>query len=122
MDDEAFESATGPTKIADDMDEFSGDIQKELDENFEGMGKKNTRKKKNKQANLYGDDTLGGAFDEGADSDEIHAKKGGKNNKGKKNKGKGAKEEPAEEEKATVDEPTEEVKKDFPLEVVYCSK
>jgi hypothetical protein len=41
------------------------------------MGKKNTRKKKTKEANLYGaDDNLDGAFDQGADSDEIHEKKG----------------------------------------------
>ena len=39
-------------------------------------------------------DDLVGAFDEGADSDEVHAKKGGKNNnkhkdkQGKKHKGK----------------------------------
>lgn len=54
-----------------------------MEENFEGAGaKRNTRKKKDKQANIYGDgadDALAGAFDEGADSDEIHAKKGGKN-------------------------------------------
>jgi len=30
--------------------------------------------------NVYGGQDLAGAFDEGADSDEVHAKKGGKNN------------------------------------------
>jgi len=39
--------------------------------------------------NVYGNqDALAGAFDEGADSDEVHAKKGGKTNKGGKHQGK----------------------------------
>lgn len=36
-------------------------------------------------------DDLAGAFDEGADSDEIHAKKGKKGNKEKKEKHQGKK-------------------------------
>lgn len=61
-----------------------------MEENFEGAGaKRNTRKKKNKQADIYGaDEALAGAFDEGADSDEIHAKKGGKSKNKKEHQGK----------------------------------
>lgn len=68
------------------MDE-DRNLAQEMEDNFGGMGKKNTRKKKNTQQNMQ-DDLIADAFDEGADSDEIHAKKGGKNkkkNKGKKN-------------------------------------
>lgn len=57
-------------------------MEKEIAENFEGVSKKNTRKKKNNNmGGMFGNqDALAGAFDEGADSDEVHAKKGGKNN------------------------------------------
>jgi len=53
------------------------------------MNKKNTRKKKNNNANIYGDiDVFAGAVDEEADESEVHAKKGGKTNKGGKHQGK----------------------------------
>jgi hypothetical protein len=67
------------------------DLEKEIADNFEGVSKKNTRKKKNNMGNVYGNQDFGGAFDEGADSDEIHAKKGGKNNNQKKEKHQGKK-------------------------------
>ena len=69
------------TTVAGHYSDREIDLQKEIAENFEGVSKKNTRKKKNNMGNVYGgQDALAGAFDEGADSDEVHAKKGGKNN------------------------------------------
>jgi len=81
-------------------------------------------------------DDLVGAFDEGADSDEIHAKKGGKNKnrgdkQGKKQKGKKGKAQESEEEEDQKQEEEkivhededvkEEVKEDeLPLGTIYC--
>jgi hypothetical protein len=79
LDDE-FDAPVKTTVAGHDSDREI-DLQKEIAENFEGVSKKNTRKKKNNMGNVYGgQDALAGAFDEGADSDEVHAKKGGKNN------------------------------------------
>jgi hypothetical protein len=55
------------------------DLQKEIEENFEGVSKKNTRKKKKDNTNIYaGQDDLAGAFADDADEDEMYSKKGGK--------------------------------------------
>ena len=130
--DSEFVQPTKTKVVAGDSD-VEIDLQKEIEENFEGVSKKNTRKKKNNNANIYGgQDQLAGAFDEEADEDEIHAKKGGKTQKGgkhqgKKNKNKQAKEEsePEEEEKK-VEEPekpeteSEEEEKEFPINMIYC--
>ena len=75
------------------------------------------------------------AFDEGADSDEVHAKKGGKNKKDrqKKTKKKDSDDEAEEEvkqpeEKAEVAEKVEEAvvveaeQPAYPVYVVYCAK
>ena len=85
-----------------------------LEENFEGVGKKNTRKKKTKGDNIYGgakdQDLIAAAFDEGADSDEVHEKKG-KHNKKDRQKKKGKKQESdaeEEEEKVQVEEAQDE--------------
>ena len=79
--DDEFVEATVKTKVAGHDSDHEIDLQKEIAENFEGVSKKNTRKKKNNMGMVYGNhDALAGAFDEGADSDEVHAKKGGKNN------------------------------------------
>ena len=44
--------------------------------NFEGIGKKNTRKKKDKNTNVFGGGTdLAGAFEDGSDSDDNLYKK-----------------------------------------------
>jgi len=55
-----------------------------LDENFENVEKKNTRKKKDKN-NKFGQDDQGqkdllAAMEEGSDSDDMYLKKGGKKN------------------------------------------
>ena len=112
-------------------------MQGEIEANFEGVGKKNTRKKKLKESNMQAIDDLAGAFDEGADSDEVHAKKGGKSNKNKDKQGKKHKKrkdssEHEEEKKETAQVEEEEIKvieapeeeeeftPEFPLNVVYC--
>ena len=78
---------------------------------------------------MYAEDNeLAGAFDQGADSDEIYEKKGGKGKKGGK-KGKGKKnqdddeEVPHEEEKEGHDaaEPDHE-HIEGPHGIIYCSK
>lgn len=102
------------------------------------MSKKNTRKKKNNNANIYNDmDVFAGAVDEDAEEDEVHAKKGGKTNKGggkhegKKEKKKKAKvhsesdeeekkEEPEPVAKSEESEPEEVEEADFPINMVYC--
>lgn len=75
---------------------------------------------------------MAAAFDEGADSDEVHARKGGKKDKKDKHQGKKknknkhqSDDELPEEEK--VEESKEEVKEpesgaNGPLEVIYCKK
>jgi hypothetical protein len=103
------------------------DVQGDLEAHFEGVAKKNTRKKKQKEANIYGGggDELAGAFDEGADSDEVYAKKGGKHNKKDKQQGKkknrkqdsDAEEEELKQEATAEPEPQQG---EFPLTVVYC--
>ena len=77
------EDAFGQTadQIPSTQPDAEHDLQKDLEANFEGIAKKNTRKKKQQQ---FGQDDLGGAFDANADSDEMYEKKGGKGNKGKK--------------------------------------
>ena len=68
----------------DEFDKATGDLNDQLEANFEGVAKKNTRKKKEKNTNIYeagGQADLLAAFDDGAESDEVHAKKGGKNKK-----------------------------------------
>ena len=71
-------------------------------------------------------DELIGAFDEGADSDEIHARKGKKKEK-KEDKKKGKKkdeEEKVEEEKKDDQddkEEEEEIVPEYPKNVTYCS-
>lgn len=111
------------------------DIQNQLEDHFEGVGKKNTRKKKNKGQNNAAD-LMAAAFDEGADSDEVHAKKGGKKDKkdkkehqGKrknKNKNRDSDDE-AQQEESKIPEDKEETKEQLepsssgpPLEVIYC--
>ena len=82
-----FDVPTKPakTKVVVGDSDREIDLEKEIGENFEGMNKKNTRKKKNNNANIYGDiDVFAGAVDEQADESEVHAKKGGKTNKGGK--------------------------------------
>jgi len=123
-DDDAFGQAGD--QIPTSQPDGDHDLQKDLEANFEGIGKKNTRKKKQKDAQMYGDDDLAGAFDQGADSDEIHEKKGKGGKKGK-GKGKGKKQDSdAEEEvKEATKEPEkesdeEETEGGLPLKVVYC--
>jgi hypothetical protein len=68
----------------DEFDKATGDINDQLEANFEGVAKKNTRKKKEKNTNIYeagGQADLLAAFYDGAESDEVLAKKGGKNKK-----------------------------------------
>jgi len=105
------------------------------------VAKKNTRKKKAKDANIYaggagGELDVAGAFDEGADSDEVHARKGGKNNNKKEKhqgKKKGKKQESDEEDEETKEEAKEEeahhevaeqsVEEEsggLPLDMIYC--
>ena len=103
-----------------------------MDDHFEGVGKKNTRKKKNKGQQNQAADLMAAAFDEGADSDEVHARKGGKKEKRdkrehqgkKKNKNKQQSDDEAREEEK-VEENKEEANEsekadNGPLEVVYC--
>ena len=73
------------------------------------------------------EDLIADAFDEGADSDEIHAKKGGKNNRRKDKKAKKNNDEveaetpvvPVEETKGEAVE-IEEEDDSIALKVVYC--
>lgn len=86
MDDTAFDGEEEvivkkekKPKVEQEIDALNQEIDREgLEDTFDGIGKKNTRKKKNKEQNLYGQDELGGVFDQGADSDEVYARKGGK--------------------------------------------
>jgi hypothetical protein len=70
-------------------------------------------------------DELIGAFDEGADSDEIHARKGKKKEKKddkKKSKKKDEDEKVEEEKKDEKDEKEEEeIIPEYPKYVIYCS-
>ena len=66
-----------------DSDAEREEAIKDAGDHFEGVAKKNTRKKKTKQQNIYseGMDDMAGVFDEGADSDEVHMKKQNKTQK-----------------------------------------
>lgn len=139
QEDEFLESDSRPQVLAHkDQDGESADeqdIQNQLEDHFEGVGKKNTRKKKNKGQNNAAD-LMAAAFDEGADSDEVHAKKGGKKEKKdkrdhqgkKKNKNKNHdSDDEAQQEESKIPEDEEETKEQpepsssgLPLEVIYC--
>ena len=134
--------ADGEKKTKDDGSADEQDIQNQLDDHFEGVGKKNTRRKKNKDSayaaqNAGADAMMAAAFDEGADSDEVHARKGGKNNKkdkkehqGKKknkNKNQNVSDDEEKEEAKVVEEEKEEPEQTtkaggLPLEVIYCKR
>lgn len=125
--DQAVETPNQPAGELNELDE-DRNLAQEMEENFGGMSKKNTRKKKNTGQNMQ-DDLIADAFDEGADSDEIQGKKG-KNNK-KRNRGKKNQDQEAEAETPVQEEETKgEVKvnliqednseSSLAMRVVYC--
>mmetsp|Transcript_29580 Transcript_29580/g.45097 ORF Transcript_29580/g.45097 Transcript_29580/m.45097 type:complete len:355 (-) Transcript_29580:7-1071(-) len=96
-----------------DQDGATGDFE----DNFKGMAKKNTRKKKNTEGNLNKEVDLANAF-AAEDSDEDAPKK----KKGKKHdKKKGKKQQDSEEEEEKKEEDEEEAEDEAP-KVVYCGK
>jgi len=112
--------------VGDDSD-AENEALKHIDENFEKIGKKNTRKKKEKKGGI--DTDLADAFvaaGEDGDSDELGGNKKQKKKKYDRKKKQKQESEEEEEEKKEEDNKEEETKQESEEEegpkqgVVYC--